>query len=73
MQYILDLYPSSLVVYPNVDPCDEARVLDLFGLSGSEEPYDKAVLALNETGTAKDEQPNIAPLRIKLTDFRKGN
>ena len=72
-RHTLDLYPSSFVVYPNVDPRDEAKVLDLFGLSGSEEdPYDKAVLALNETGTAKDGRPNTEPLRIKLRDFRRG-
>ena len=49
-------------------------MLDFFGLTDNEIlRYESAMRSLNETGTAKGEEPNTPPLRIKLRDFYKGD
>ena len=76
--YILDLRAGSFVIYPDIDPLDEAKVLNLFRLTDEyvydeEERYDLVSYNLNRTGTSNSGQRNIAPLRIKIREFRIGD
>ncbi|MCJ1233893.1 hypothetical protein MMC14_001851 [Varicellaria rhodocarpa] len=35
-----NIHPTSFIIYHDIDPYDESKVLDLFRLSGSGDPYD---------------------------------
>ena len=75
---VLDVQSSSFIIYFDIDPYDELKVLDLFGLSENEEEpdedlYDEVIYSLNGSGTARYKRPKATPLRIKLGFFSKGD
>ena len=60
---------SFVLTYPDLNPYDEAKVLNLFNQTVQGPPQDKAIGELNETGTGRDGQPDNPKFRIKLQNF----